>query len=376
MHFRDPIRNNLMPRTLMPLLLCLLALILPACKTSETVQRQALYLTCKDGKQLLVYSIDPTTGQLKVMQRVDLPGQPGPIALTDDGQHLYAALRNPSRIVPLSRDTVTGQVALLEATLVPEFPTYLDIDATGRYAISASYRPGTVHTFAINDDASIQPTPIQTTETERTAHACLIDPSNRFVYIPHTTPNAIYQFRFDQSSGKLAPIQPIIVKGGGKPNVPAGPRHYTYHPTLDIVYVVNELDSSVSAYQWDQKSGSLTRFQSLTTLPANFTERNTCADIHVTPDGRFLYASNRGHDSIAAYKLDEEGLMSFIDRFETEAWPREFAIDQKGQYLYSAGQKAHKLAAYAIDSNTGRLSRIGNYDTPEGPIWVEVVELD
>ena len=369
-----------MPRTALHTLLCLLVLplfaLLPACKSAEPVQRQALYLSCKDGKQLVVYHIDPETGQLKQVQRLELPGQPGPITLTDDGQHVYAALRNPSRIVPFSRDTVTGEVTLLEPTTVPDFPTYLDIDATGKYAITASYGPGTVRTFGINEDATVQPAPIQTTKTDRTAHASLIDPSNQFVYIPHTTPNAIYQFRFDQETGKLAPIQPIIVKGGGKPNQPAGPRHYTYHPTLDIVYVVNELDSSVSAYSWNKQTGALTRFQSLTTLPGNFAERNTCADIHVTPDGRFLYASNRGHNSIAAYKLDKEGLMTFIDWFATEPIPREFAIDGKGQYLYSAGLNTHKLAAYAIDSNTGRLSRIGNYDTPEGPIWVEVVGLD
>ncbi|MGB0767457.1 MAG: lactonase family protein, partial [Phycisphaeraceae bacterium] len=159
-------------------------------------------------------------------------------------------------------------------------------------------------------------------------------------------------------------------------NDPAGPRHYAYHPTLGIVYMVNELDSSVSAYQWNRQTGTLQRFQSLTTLPADFAERNTCADIHVTPNGKFLYASNRGHDSIAAYKLDDQGLMTFIDRFDTEAKPREFAIDLNGQYLYAAGLDSHKLAAYAIDANTGRLTRIGTYDTPEGPIWVEAVELE
>ncbi|MFK7788359.1 MAG: lactonase family protein [Phycisphaeraceae bacterium] len=361
-------------------LICLLMLpallLLPACKSAETVTRQALYLTCKHGQHLLVYHIEPATGQLKEVQKLELPGKPGPIVLTDDGQHLYAALNNPPRILPMSRDTVTGQVTLLDPTPVTDFPTYLDIDATGKYAIAASYGPGTVHTFAINEDKTIANEPIQRTKTERSAHACLIDPTNRFVYIPHTIPNAIYQFRFDDTTGKLSPIQPIVVKGGGKPNQPAGPRHYTYHPTLDIVYMVNELDSSVSAYQWDKVNGGLTRFQSLTTLPANFTQRNTCADIHLTPNGKFLYASNRGHDSIAAYKLGEDGLMTFIDWFKTEPIPREFAIDVKGQYLYSAGLKSHKLAAYAIDSNTGRLSRIGNYDTPEGPIWIEVVELD
>lgn len=367
-----------MMRSFLPLL-CLLALpviFLSACKSAPEASRQALYVSCKDGKQLLVYEIDQATGQLREAQRLELPGTPGPIALNDAGTHLYAGLRSPSRIVPMTRDKTTGLVELLEPTAVPEFPTYLDIDATGKYAITASYGPGVVHTFAINEDATLDGNPIQTTKTERTAHACLIDPANKFVYIPHTTPNAIYQFRFDDKTGKLSPIQPIIVKGGGAPNKPAGPRHYTYHPSLGIVYVVNELDSSVSAYQWDKKTGALTRFQSLTTLPANFTERNTCADIHITPNGKFLYASNRGHNSIAAYKISEEGLMTFIDWFATEPIPREFAIDVKGQYLYSAGLKSHKLAAYAIDSNTGRLSRIGNYDTPEGPIWVEAIELD
>ncbi|MEM9111852.1 MAG: lactonase family protein [Planctomycetota bacterium] len=357
-------------------LLVLPTLLLVGCKGDPEVSRQVLYLSCRQGERLLAYDIDQATGQLKEIQRVELPGQAGPITLTDDGRHLYAALRSPSRIVPLLRDTVTGQLTLLDAAEVPEFATYLDIDTTGRFAITASYGPGVVNTFGINSDATINGTPIQTTKTDKSAHACLIDPSNRFVYIPHTIPNAIYQFRFDQKTGKLTPIQPIIVKGGGKPNNPAGPRHYTYHPTRDIVYVVNELDSSVSAYQWNKDSGVLTRFQSLTTLPSNFVERNTCADIHITPDGRFLYATNRGHDSIAAYKIDDDGLMSLIDWFDTETWPREFAIDRKGQYLYCAGLRSNKLAAYAIDSNTGRLSRIGNYDTPEGPIWVEVVGLD
>lgn len=360
-------------------LLCLLALpvvLLSGCKSSPEVSRQALYVSCNQGQHLLVYEIDQATGQLREAQRLELPGKPGPLALNDEATHLYAALRSPSRILPMTRDAKTGLVALLEPTNVPEFPTYLDIDATGKYAITASYGPGVVHTFGINEDATIAAGPIQTTKTEKTAHACLIDPSNRFVYIPHTTPNAIYQFRFDDTVGKLSPLQPIVVKGGGAPNKPAGPRHYSYHPTLDIVYVVNELDSSVSAYQWNKKNGTLTRFQSLTTLPANFTEWNTCADIHITPNGKFLYASNRGHNSIAAYRIDEEGLMTFIDWFKTEPVPREFAIDVKGQYLYSAGLKSHKLAAYAIDSNTGRLSRIGNYDTPEGPIWVEAVELE
>lgn len=346
-----------------------------ACATTPPVPRQVLYLSCKEGKHVLVYDIDATSGRLNESQRLELPGAVGPIALTDDGQMFYAALRGPDRILSMKRDPKTGLLELGQASEVPAFPTYLDIDSTGKFAIAASYGVGQVYTFKINDDRSIHGDPIQTTNTDRTAHASLIDPSNRFVYIPHTVPNAIYQFRFDANEGKIRPIQPLVVKGGGTAEKPAGPRHYIYHPTLGIVYAVNELGSSVSAYQWDRKTGKLTRFQTLSTLPALFKQRNTCADIHITPDGRFLYASNRGHDTIAAYRLDDQGLMTFIDWFETEPVPREFAIDLTGSYLYSAGLRSDKLVAYSIDERTGRLQKLATYDTPGGPIWVEAAEL-
>ncbi|MFN3168172.1 MAG: lactonase family protein [Phycisphaeraceae bacterium] len=355
------------------LLACVAALT--ACKTATPV-KQVLYVTCNQGQHVLTYAVDNETGRLTQVQSLELPGRGGPLALSPDDRTLYAALGNPPRLLPMPRDTTTGELSMLEPTAVPAHPTYLDIDATGNYAITASYGAGEVHTFAINADRTVAEGPVQTTKTQRTAHASLIDPSNRFVYIPHTVPNAIYQFRFDQATGRLSPNQPIVVKGAGSDNDPQGPRHYTYHPTLGVVYVVNELDSSVSAYAWDKQTGRLQRFQSLSTLPERWEARNTCADIHVTPDGKFLYASNRGHDSIAAYRLDEDGHMSLIDWFPTEAVPREFAIDLNGRYLYAAGLRSNKLAAFSIDPLTGRLDRIGTYDTPEGPIWVEPAKVD
>lgn len=361
----------------LPALLILCVLGLCACKTTGP-SRQALYVSTTKGETLLVYEIDGKTGTLTERQRYKLESGGGPLALSHDGKTVYAVIRpkgeNPARVVAMNRDTATGKLNRIDSSGVPTFPTYLDIDATGKFAITASYGQGVVHTFNIADNRSVIEGPIQTTNTERTAHASLIDPSNRFVYIPHTTPNAIYQFRFD--AGRLRPVQPIVVKGGGTPEKPQGPRHYAYHPTLDRVYFVNELDSSVAAYTWDRKTGRIQRFQSLSTLPGRWDGRNTCADIHITPNGRFLYASNRGHDSIAAYKLDEDGHMSLIDYFPTDAVPREFAIDLTGRYLYSAGLRTNTLVAYGIDSRTGRLTRIGKYDTPEGPIWVEPAALD
>lgn len=355
------------------------AVLLPlvGCQSNApAIDRQALYVACRGGEQVLLYEIDPQTGQLTETQRTDLPGPVGPIALTDDGKNLYAALNNPPRILPLQRDTATGKLTALDPTPAPAFPTYLDIDATTRHALAASYGQGIVFSMPLNDDRTVADKPLQITKTQKTAHACLIDPSNRFVYIPHTTPNQTYQFRFDADTGRLSPLDPLVVNGGGQASDPAGPRHYAYHPTLSTIYFVNELDSSVSAYLWDQGTGQLTRFQNLTTLPKAFTSRNTCADIHITPDGKYLYASNRGHDSIAAYRLDELGKMTFIDWFKTEQTPREFAIDKTGRFLYAAGLASHKLAAYEIDPQTGRLSRFATYDTPDHPIWVEPATLD
>ena len=357
-------------------LLCLLLVLSAGCKSTTVPQRQALYVTCNKGEHVLAYLINHETGELDEIQRLELPGQPGPFALTDDGKNAYAALRNPSQIQPMTRDTQTGELSLLEPSPVSVFPTYLDIDATGNYAVIAAYGAGIVQSFKINEDRSVRPEPLLTIKTDKTAHACLIDPSNRFVYIPHTTPNAIYQFRFDEKTGRLTPIQPLVVKGGGTPGNPQGPRHYAYHPTLERVYMVNELDSSVGAYTWDQDTGKLQRYQSLSTLPERFDGRNTCADIHITPDGKYLYASNRGHDSIAAYKLDRDGRMMLIDTFPTEPVPREFAIDLTGRFVYVAGLRSNKLAAYTIEQATGKLKRFATYDTPEGPIWVEPSALD
>jgi len=364
------------PRRVLGLLAALLLLpALQAC-TSQGPARQALYVSCSRGQRVLVYEIDRATGQLTEVQQLEVPGQSGPLAMSSDGQAFYAGLREPTSILPMTRDTATGELTALEPTEIADFPVYLDVDANDRFLLSASYGPGTVTSFRINDDRTILADPVQTTNTARTAHCCLIDPSNRYVFVPHTEPNEIYQFRFDATTGRLILNNPVSIMGGGSSQVVAGPRHYTYHPTLDVVYFVNELNSSVGSHLLNTSAGTLQRFNEISTLPEGWTGSNTCADIHVTPDGRFLYASNRGHNSIVAYSLNSLGMPTLIDWFETEEVPRSFAIDLTGQYLYAAGLRTNKLDAFAIDPETGRLNRIGTYDTPEGPIWVAPAALD
>ena len=341
----------------------------------KPITRQSVYVSCAAGRALMVYEMDSATGDVTQVQKLDLPGRGGALALSPDETTLYAVLHEPPAIVALARDPNTGTLTAAEPVPVHAKPAYIDIDATGNYSITASYSEASVQTFAINDDRSIDPTPVQKTLTAPTAHACLIDPTNRFVYVPHVRPNDIYQFRFQDHNGKLEPVGTIALRGAGTPAQPAGPRHYAYHPTLDTVYFVNELGSSVSGYLMDQKTGELQRFQTLSALPPNWRGRNTGADIHITPDGRFLYASMRGHNTITGFEIDRYGQLTLIDYFKADEVPRAFAIDLNGKYLFAAGLRTHTLTQYAIHPETGRLSRLNTYDTPDNPRWVTTAGL-
>jgi 6-phosphogluconolactonase len=164
-----------------------------------------------------------------------------------------------------------------------------------------------------------------------------------------------------------------------EPNEPAfvqkasgvGPRHLTFHPFLNVMYVVNELASSVTAYRLDPDSGLLTEFQELSSVPADYEGRLWSADIEVTPNGKFLYASNRAIDTLAGYEVNQEtGELALIGFTDTEQTPRDFGVDPTGRFLYAGGQDSNKLAAFRIDPDTGALERFATYDAESGPQWV------
>ena len=197
----------------------------------------------------------------------------------------------------------------------------------------------------------------------------LADPSNRFVFVPHTRPNLIFQFTFDEKAGSLTPSS--LPKVSTAENT--GPRHLGFHPERPFVYFDNEQGSSVTAFKLDESDGTLTAFQTLSTLPRDFKGRNTCADLELTPCGRFLYAANRGHDSIAGFSVDADtGKLTSIGQTATEKTPRSFNIDPGGRYLYAAGQASDRLASYRIDKKSGRLEPLTIYSVGKRPSWVLV----
>jgi len=361
--------------TIDSIIVCASALLFVAVSTAcAHAPAQVAYLSIAGPGHLGVYDIDPSDGQLSLKQTVEVGGDaaPGAMAVSPDGRVLYVSLRRRLEVAAFNIDPDTGKLTHLATSPIDGNAVYLAIDRTGRFIFAAYYGEGKVTVHRLDEQGRVIAGPVQNIATDRHAHAIEVDDANRFVFVPHTGPSAIYQFRFDAATGRLASNDPPFIVA---PNT-AGPRHFRFHPTLNRAYAVNELDSTVTVYHFDHDRGTLRELQNLPTLPEDFSERNTCAEIYLRPDARFLYASNRGHDSIAVYRMDAQtGELTFIERAATEKTPRSFTLDVTGRFLYAAGQDSGKVAAYHIDPDTGRLTRTATYEVGENPSWVQIVPL-
>jgi 6-phosphogluconolactonase len=193
------------------------------------------------------------------------------------------------------------------------------------------------------------------------------DRDNRFVFVPHVTPNAVFQFKLDAETGKLT-------EAGKAPGgtAKAGPRHLAFHPSQGLAFTSDEEGSSITAYRYDAEAG-LKPVQTLSTLPADFTEKNTTAEVKVHPNGKFVWVSNRGHDSLAGFAVAADGRLSALGQTPTEATPRSFDIEPEGRFLFSAGEGSGKLALFQIDTDSGKLTRRHTIEVGKSLTWVLAV---
>ena len=346
-----------------------------------------LYLSIAGENRIAIYTFDDTNGAIELQENVNVSGSPGPLTLSPCEEYLYAGLRSSREIATFRIDQDSKQLILLNTIQLDADTCYIATDKTGQYLLSAYYGAGKVTVHPIGDDKTVEAELIQTIETAPHAHYIETDASNRFAFVPHTVPrNAIYQFHFNAESGLLTENS----FGNMNPDDPVGPRHYSEHPNQPIFYFSNEQGSSVSAYNLQKgdpnvkipKSGApdytihdapglLWEFQTLSTLPDGYDEDNTCAQIHIDPHAKFLYVSNRGHDSIAIFSINEEnGELTAVGHQKTEPTPRVFNIDEAGNFLFVGGQGSGKLATYRIDRDNGTLSLLERYDVGENPMWV------
>jgi len=331
-----------------------------------------LYLALNGEHKIAIYKLDPATGKLAHREDVPLSGAPGPLAVDPHNRHLYAGLRSSRQLASFSVDPASGRLEHLGSVSLLSDPCCLSVDRRGRFLLSAYYSAGATSVHRLDAQGAAVEQPAMWISTAPCAHAIFTDPSNRWAFLPHVAQtNAIWQFRFDEQTGYLSP-NPIFKV---VPLANTGPRHYVYHPSLPVVYFDNEQGSSVTAYHFDTLQGTLSPFQTLSTLPEGFAGENTCAQIRIHPSGRFLYASNRGHDSIACYAIDAAGRLASLGQQPTEQTPRDFNLDPQGRYLYAAGQASGKLAAYRVDQDSGQLSPIETYTVGKAPTWVLPLEL-
>ena len=247
-------------------------------------------------------------------------------------------------------------------------PAYVCADASGRNALLVNYvngsSRGNIRVYPLDGDGILGEVSEHIEIDDKTGpnperqdvshpHMIVTTPDNRFAVVPDLGTDRIFLYALDTARGKLSPAQTLELPAG------AGPRHVAFHPTLPRMYGINELDSTLAAWSYDERD-QWTRLSIEPTLPADYQQPaarpNTTADVHVHPNGKYLYGSNRGHDSIAIYRLDAEGLPRFIGAESTRgAWPRAFMIDPRGEYLVVGNRHTDNACVFAIDSETGSL---------------------
>jgi 6-phosphogluconolactonase len=330
-----------------------------------------VYVSVASEKRIAVYQMDRVTGKLTRRGDVRLDGEPGALVVGPGRQFLFAALRAEGKLASFRINASTGMLAHISTVPAGPDPAHLSTDATGRFLLTVYYVDAKVTVHAIAKSGALGEKPLQSLPTADKAHAIVPDPSNRFVFVPHTGPDAIFQLAFDARPGRLTantPAKLMTPKG-------TGPRHLVFHASRPIAYVANEQGNSVTAYAFDPQAGTLRPVQTVSTLPADFRGTNACAEIRVHSSGRVLYVSNRGHDSIACFGLDGAGTLSAIGQEPTEKTPRSFDLDPAGKYLFAAGESSGRLAAYRVDTGSGRLTQQEVYKVGKTPWWVLAVDL-
>lgn len=345
--------------------------------------------TYTSGKSegIYLFRLNLTSGKLEHVGTTTGVKDPSYLALAPGGRYLYAvneveefAGKKSGALSAFAVDQRTGELRFLnQQASLGGAPCYVVVDRSGKFVLVANYAGGNVAVLPVRSDGSLgeatdmkqdQGSSINAERQEGPhAHCIVLDPANQFAYACDLGTDKIMISRFDRRRGKLIPAgnQWVQVKPG------AGPRHLTFHPGGKYAYVINELHATVTAYAQDRAAGNLRELQTVSTMPEGFTGANTSADIHVSPDGRFLYCSNRGHDSIAAFKVDAgNGKLSFIAHESTGGkTPRNFAIDPAGAFLLVANQKSDNIVTFRRDGKTGRLSATGHVVEVPSPVCLK-----
>lgn len=319
------------------------------------------------GRGIAVFRIDPASGAWTFVEACDVVHNPSYLCLDRTQRYLYSAHGDSDEVCAYERDSRTGGLTFLNKQKTEgDNSSTVEVDASNRWVL-LSTGPG-VALFPIRADGSLdpyadlvvpqgEPGPYRKEQHGPHPHQATFDLTGRFVVVPDKGLDKVFVFRFDTARGKLEPCDPPFLKA----RYGAIPRHITFHPKRPYAYLVNEQDSTVNACHWDTARGALAPFQRIPTTPTAYVGDNMAAEIAILPSGRFLYASNRGHDSIAIYSVDPA-----TGQLEHAGWesvrgrkPRFFCLSPDASRLYAANEDSHTIVEFEVEQGTGRLTATG-----------------
>jgi 6-phosphogluconolactonase len=339
------------------------------------------YTDGEAGKGIFRSTLDLQTGELAAPVLAAQARNPSFIEIHPGGKFLYAVSEAGAngRVFAYAIDPNTGDLTLVNnAPTGGAGPCHVNVDHAGRHVLVANYNSGSASVLPIRPDGGLrEPTGFvqhegssvnPSRQKEPHAHSINPSPDDRFVFVADLGLDKILIYKLDGVSGKMAANDPAFakVKAG------AGPRHFVFHPNGKYAYVINELDNTITAFAYDAAVGSLQEIQTVPTLPSGFSGSSWCAEVRVHPSGRFLYGSNRGHDSIAVYRIDPAcGMLAFVEH-ETAGIkvPRNFNIDPTGKFCLVANQDGDSVVVFRIDPDAGSLEPTGHKIAVSKPVCI------
>jgi 6-phosphogluconolactonase len=347
-----------------------------AATTMLLAQDRIVYVgtyTSGASKGIYAFRFNSSTGKMTEPTLAAENSNPAFLVAHPNGKFLYAANENPNGMV--SAFATGGKLMLLNSVSSRGAgPCHVAIDRTGKWLFAANYNSGKVAVFPVGADGKLgdASTVVQhsgsSVNRERQegphAHEVVVSADNHFVLVPDLGADRVVIYRFDAAKGTLTASTPAFAKAAPG----AGPRHLAFSPDGKFVYVLNELAASITAFRY--RDGSMKELRTISTLPADFAGAKSGAEIAVHPSGKFLYASNRGHDSIAVFRIDSsKGTLTAEGHAPTQGkTPRNFAIDPTGGYLLAANQDSSTVVVFAIDPKTGGLTPTGQVVLIPSPV--------
>ena len=365
----------------------------------SVAQQSHVYVSNGDSGTVTAYTLDKSAEKLIPIGEYQTGLKSMPMAVSADKKTLYVSVRSKPYHVSAWHIHDDGTLSHFEDTPLPEAMAYITLDKTGKFLLSSSYGGDLFAINALTAEGTVKSPPVEIIHTGKRAHSIQTDPTNRYLYVPLLGADQFLQYRFDSTTGKVTPNTPPFINI--QRESATGPRHFAFAPQPDQqgqqnIYLLTEMAGNISRLTVNS-DGTTTEHEATPSvapdilatlqrgearpltgdddLPKSAKPRIWQADIHVTPDGHYLYSTERTTSHITGFRISPvDGKLTLINSIKTQAQPRGFAIDNSSHFLIESGQKSSELSLYTIDKQSGKLTLVGTAPTGKGANWVSIVE--